>query len=91
MLLQGGVGGLAAGVAGHFWERDGAIACRPARATGSVDSVMAGLASGAVGDMPILSGDSGAAAPGVYQAITGQRPASVLQAQSFWMARPLHG
>jgi hypothetical protein len=68
VLLQGGVGGLAAGVVGHFWERDGAV-----------------------GDMPILSGDSGAAAPGVYQAITGHSPASVLQAQSFWMARPLHG
>ncbi|MES2612438.1 MAG: diaminopropionate ammonia-lyase [Pseudomonadota bacterium] len=181
VLLQGGVGGLAAGVVAHFWERHGAarpafitvepeqadcllqsaIAGRPARATGSVDSVMAGLAcgetsplawrflqpavdlfmtvgdaqaeeamrtlaSGAAGDMPILSGESGAAglaglaalmadpslaaqaglgadarvllistegatAPGVYETITGRSPASVLQAQSAWMARPLHG
>lgn len=52
---------------------------------------MAGLASGAVGDIPILNGDSGAAAPGVYEAITGRSPASVLQAQAAWMARPLHG
>lgn len=181
VLLQGGVGGLAAGIVSHFWERYGAqrpafiavepeqadcllqsaIAGRPARATGSVDSVMAGLAcgetsplawrflqpavdlfmtvsdaqaeeamrtlaSGAAGDIPLLSGESGAAglaglaalmadpaqaaqaglgtdsrvllistegatAPGVYEAITGRSPASVLQAQSAWAARPLHG
>ena len=66
VFLQGGVGGLAAGVASHFWERFGAQRPRlvvvepeqadclfqsarqgmPARATGSVDSVMAGLACG---------------------------------------------
>jgi diaminopropionate ammonia-lyase family len=66
VVLQGGVGGMAAGVVSHFWERYGAA--RPAfivvepeqadcllqsarngrasRATGSVDSVMAGLACG---------------------------------------------
>lgn len=180
VMLQGGVGGLAAGVVAPLWERYGeqrptfivvepeqadcllqsAIAGRPSRATGSVDSVMAGLAcgetsplawrflqpavdhfmtvgdaqaeaamrtlaSGAAGDVPVLSGESGAAglaglaalmadpvqaartglgtdsrvllistegatAPGVYEAITGRSPASVLQAQSQWMARPLH-
>jgi diaminopropionate ammonia-lyase len=66
VLLQGGVGGLAAGVASYLWERDGvqrprfivveprqadclyqsALAGRASRATGSVDSVMAGLACG---------------------------------------------
>ncbi|HEY0884671.1 MAG TPA: diaminopropionate ammonia-lyase [Ramlibacter sp.] len=66
VFLQGGVGGLAAGVASYFWERFGAMrpvivvvepeqadcllqSCRsgaPARASGSVDSVMAGLACG---------------------------------------------
>lgn len=66
VLLQGGVGGLAAGVVGHFWARFGAarprfvvvepeqadclyqsaLAGRPARASGSADSVMAGLACG---------------------------------------------
>ena len=66
VMLQGGVGGLAAGIASHFWERFGrrrprfivvepeqadcllqsAVEGRPARATGSVDSVMAGLACG---------------------------------------------
>jgi len=66
VLLQGGVGGLAAGIVSHFWERYGdrrprfivvepeqadclfqsAVQGRPARATGSVDSVMAGLACG---------------------------------------------
>jgi diaminopropionate ammonia-lyase family len=66
IVLQGGVGGLAAGVASHFWERYGAarpsfIVVEPeqadcllqsarrglaSRATGSVDSVMAGLACG---------------------------------------------
>ncbi len=66
VILQGGVGGLAAGVASYLWEFHGrnrprfivvepqqadcllqsAIEGRPARATGSVDSVMAGLACG---------------------------------------------
>ena len=66
VILQGGVGGLAAGIVSHFWERYGAhrprfivvepeqadcllqsaLQGRPARATGSVDSVMAGLACG---------------------------------------------
>ena len=66
VLLQGGVGGLAAGVVSHFWARFGparpsfivvepqqadclyqsALQGRPARASGSVDSVMAGLACG---------------------------------------------
>lgn len=66
VFLQGGVGGLAAGVAGYLWERWGegrptfvvvepeqadclyqsAIAGQPASASGSVDSVMAGLACG---------------------------------------------
>jgi len=66
VILQGGVGGLAAGVASYLWERFGerrpvlvvaeprqadcltrsAIEGRPAVATGSVDSVMAGLACG---------------------------------------------
>ncbi|OEZ29971.1 allantoate amidohydrolase [Variovorax boronicumulans] len=66
VIVQGGVGGLAAGVASHFWERYGAArptlivvepeqadcllqsarSGRPDRATGSVDSVMAGLACG---------------------------------------------
>jgi diaminopropionate ammonia-lyase len=66
VFLQGGVGGLAAGVASYLWEVYGASrprfivvepaqadclyrsACagRPTRASGSVDSVMAGLACG---------------------------------------------
>ncbi|MEJ1167668.1 diaminopropionate ammonia-lyase [Variovorax sp. CCNWLW235] len=66
VIVQGGVGGLAAGVVSHFWERYGAarpsfIVVEPEqadcllqsarngradRATGSVDSVMAGLACG---------------------------------------------
>lgn len=66
VFLQGGVGGLAAGVAATLWEYQGAarpccivvepaqadclmqsaLQGRPARATGSVDSVMAGLACG---------------------------------------------
>jgi N-carbamoyl-L-amino-acid hydrolase len=66
VILQGGVGGMAAGIASGFWDRYGerrpviivaepeqadcllqsAIAGRPARALGSVDSVMAGLACG---------------------------------------------
>ena len=66
VLLQGGVGGLAAGLVSYWWERDGAqrpcfivveptqadcllqsaIQGQAASATGSVDSVMAGLACG---------------------------------------------
>ncbi|MEX3937020.1 diaminopropionate ammonia-lyase [Paraburkholderia phymatum] len=66
VFLQGGVGGLAAGLASYLWEFHGehrprfvvvepqqadclyqsALAGRAARATGSVDSVMAGLACG---------------------------------------------
>ena len=66
VFLQGGVGGLAAGVASYLWEQWGASRPRlivveprqadcllqsaragaPARASGSVDSVMAGLACG---------------------------------------------
>jgi diaminopropionate ammonia-lyase len=66
VFLQGGVGGLAAGIASYLWERHGekrphfivveprqadclyqsAIEGRAARATGSVDSIMAGLACG---------------------------------------------
>ena len=66
VFLQGGVGGLAAGVASYLWELYGverptfivvepvqadclyqsAIAGQAAKATGSVDSVMAGLACG---------------------------------------------
>ncbi|NWA24670.1 diaminopropionate ammonia-lyase [Pseudomonas gingeri] len=66
VFLQGGVGGLAAGIASYFWELQGAqrpsfivvepeqadclyqsaVAGKTAKATGSVDSVMAGLACG---------------------------------------------
>ena len=66
VVLQGGVGGMAAGMVSHFWERYGAerpafIVVEPeqadcllqsarsgfaSRATGVVDSVMAGLACG---------------------------------------------
>jgi N-carbamoyl-L-amino-acid hydrolase len=66
VIVQGGVGGLAAGIVSHFWERFGAqrpvfIVVEPAQAdcllqsarsghaartSGSVDSVMAGLACG---------------------------------------------
>ena len=66
VFLQGGVGGMAAGIASYLWELYGverpifivvepvqadclyqsAIAGQAARATGSVDSVMAGLACG---------------------------------------------
>ncbi len=66
VVVQGGVGGLAAGVVSYLWEFHGrhrprlivvepeqadclfqsAVAGRPARATGSIDSVMAGLACG---------------------------------------------
>ncbi len=66
VFLQGGVGGLAAGISSYFWEAFGesrstvvvvepkqadclyqsAITGEAAKATGSVDSVMAGLACG---------------------------------------------
>ena len=66
VVLQGGVGGLAAGIVSYMWERLGAnrpkfivvepvqadclfqsaLHGRAAKATGSVDSVMAGLACG---------------------------------------------
>ncbi|EAP73243.1 Putative diaminopropionate ammonia-lyase [Ralstonia solanacearum UW551] len=66
VVLQGGVGGLAAGVISYLWEFFGthrptfivvepvqadclyqsALQGRPARATGQVDSIMAGLACG---------------------------------------------
>lgn len=66
VILQGGVGGLAAGVASYVWEQTGerrptfivaeprqadcllqsALCGEAARATGTVDSVMAGLACG---------------------------------------------
>jgi diaminopropionate ammonia-lyase len=66
VFLQGGVGGLAAGIASYLWEQYGAqrpvfvmvepaqadclyqsaVQGRAAKATGSVDSVMAGLACG---------------------------------------------
>ena len=116
VILQGGVGGLAAGIVSHFCERFGAerprfivvepeqanclfrsaVEGRPAVATGAVDSVMAGLACGETsplawrflqpavdafmtvsddqaalamrvlaegefGDVPLVSGESGAA------------------------------
>ena len=116
VIVQGGVGGLAAGVFSYLWERYGerrpvfvvvepeqadcllqsAMAGAPRAASGTVDSVMAGLACGEVsplawrfletsvdvfmtvtdaeavaamrtlaqppdGDIPILSGESGAA------------------------------
>lgn len=116
VFLQGGVGGLAAGVASHLWERHGAgrpalVVVEPEQAdcllqsarhgrtsatTGSTDSLMAGLAcgeasplawrflehavdhfmtisdasaaqamrtfaDGEAGDVPIVSGESGAA------------------------------
>lgn len=68
VFLQGGVGGLAAGIVSHFWEHYGenrptfivvepeqadcltqsALHSQPTRATGSTDSVMAGLACGEV-------------------------------------------
>jgi len=66
VFLQGGVGGLAAGIVSYFWELQGeqrpcfivvepdqadclyqsAMSGKAAKATGSVDSVMAGLACG---------------------------------------------
>ncbi|MGH8384055.1 MAG: diaminopropionate ammonia-lyase [Pseudomonas sp.] len=66
VFLQGGVGGLAAGIVSYLWEQYGearptfvmvepaqadclyqsALQGKPAKATGSVDSVMAGLACG---------------------------------------------
>ncbi len=126
VILQGGVGGLVAGVVSYFWQRYGAerprfivvepeqadclyqsaLAGRPAAATGGVDSVMAGLACGATsplawrfmapavdlfmtvtdaqaveamrvlaegraGDMPIVSGESGAAGMAALQQLVG--------------------
>jgi diaminopropionate ammonia-lyase len=116
VFLQGGVGGMAAGIISYFWERSGArrpvfivvepqqadcllqsaMAGHAANASGSVDSVMAGLACGETsplawrflepavdffltieddeavaamrllaagghGDVPVVSGESGAA------------------------------
>lgn len=124
VVLQGGVGGLAAGIVSYFWQRYGATRpafivvepeqadClfqsarlgRPALATGSVDSVMAGLAcgetsplawrflqpavdvfmtiadaaavqamrtlaEGVAGDVPVLSGESGAAGAAALQVL----------------------
>lgn len=66
VFLQGGVGGLAAGISSYFWEVFGeqrptvvivepeqadclyqsALSGKPEKATGSVDSIMAGLACG---------------------------------------------
>jgi N-carbamoyl-L-amino-acid hydrolase len=124
VIVQGGVGGLAAGVVSHFWERYGtarptfivvepeqadcllqsARSGKPDRATGTVDSVMAGLAcgetsplawrflqpsvdffmtvtdaqaeramrtlaAGEAGDMPLLSGESGAAGLAALQVL----------------------
>ena len=130
VVLQGGVGGLAAGVVSHFWERYGAARpsfivvepeqadCllqsarrgRASRATGSVDSVMAGLAcgeasplawrflqpsidvfmtvsdddavnamralaTGDAGDVPIVSGESGAAGLAALTVLAGDAEA----------------
>jgi N-carbamoyl-L-amino-acid hydrolase len=124
VIVQGGVGGLAAGVVSHFWERYGAArptfivvepeqadcllqsarSGKPDRAIGTVDSVMAGLAcgetsplawrflqpsvdlfmtvtdaqaeramrtlaTGEAGDMPVLSGESGAAGLAALQVL----------------------
>jgi diaminopropionate ammonia-lyase family len=130
VVLQGGVGGLAAGVVSHFWERYGAARptfivvepeqadCllqsarrgQPSRATGSVDSVMAGLACGETsplawrflqpsidmfitvsdddaadamralakgdaGDVPVVSGESGAAGLAALTVLAGDAEA----------------
>jgi len=130
VVLQGGVGGLAAGVVSHFWERYGAARpsfivvepeqadCllrsarrgRASRATGSVDSVMAGLAcgeasplawrflqpsinvfmtvsdgdavnamrvlaTGDAGDVPVVSGESGAAGLAALTVLAGDAEA----------------
>jgi diaminopropionate ammonia-lyase family len=130
VVLQGGVGGLAAGVVSHFWERYGAarptfIVVEPeqadcllqsarrglaSRATGSVDSVMAGLAcgeasplawrflqpsvdvfvtvsddsavnamralaTGDAGDVPVVSGESGAAGLAALNVLRGDAEA----------------
>jgi diaminopropionate ammonia-lyase family len=124
VIVQGGVGGFAAGVLSYFWERLGAqrpvfvvvepqqADClyqsarlgRPAATAGTVDSVMAGLACGEAsplawrflqlgidhfmtvsdaqavqamgvlargdaGDVPVLSGESGAAGLAALQAL----------------------
>ena len=134
VILQGGVGGFAAGVASHFLERYGAArpsfivvepgqadcllqsarAALPARASGSVDSVMAGLAcgetsplawrflhdsvdlfmtvddddavqamrslaDGGAGDVPVVSGESGAAGFAALQVLA-RDPALARQA-----------
>lgn len=126
VILQGGVGGFAAGVLSYFWERLGAqrpvfvvvepqqadclyqsaLLGRPASTAGTVDSVMAGLACGEAsplawrflqpgidhfmtvsdaqavqamgvlargdaGDVPVLSGESGAAGLAALQALAG--------------------
>ena len=174
VLLQGGVGGLAAGLASYWWEFHGAdrprfivvepaqadcllqsaLAGRAAKATGSVDSVMAGLAcgeasplawrflqpsvdhfmtiaddqavaamrllaEGSAHDIPIVAGESavaglaalqalradaalsaqtgldaqarvlivnteGATAPGVYEALVGERADAVRSRQAAW-------
>ena len=176
VLLQGGVGGLAAGLASYWWEFHGtnrprvivvepaqadcllqsALAGRAARATGSVDSVMAGLAcgeasplawrflqpgvdhfmtieddqavaamrvlaEGSAHDIPVVAGESGTAglaalqalradaalsaqtgldaqarvlivntegatAPGVYEALVGERADAVRSRQAAWRA-----
>lgn len=125
VVLQGGVGGLAAAIVSHFWERYGerrpsfivvepeqadclmqsARRGHPTRATGTIDSVMAGLAcgetsplawrflqpavdffltisdahaeqvmrtlaAGTAGDMPLVSGESGAAGFAGLMALT---------------------
>ena len=130
VVLQGGVGGLAAGIVSHFWERYGAarpsfIVVEPeqadcllqsarrgqaSRATGSVDSVMAGLACGETsplawrflqpsidvfmtvsdanavnamrtlakgdaGDVPVVSGESGAAGLAALNVLAGDAEA----------------
>ena len=130
VVLQGGVGGLAAGVVSHFWERYGAARpsfivvepeqadCllrsarrgRASRATGSVDSLMAGLAcgeasplawrflqpsidvfmtvsdddavnamralaTGDAGDVPLVSGESGAAGLAALTVLAGDAEA----------------
>ena len=133
VIVQGGVGGLAAGVFSYLWERYGerrpvfvvvepeqadcllqsAMAGAPRAASGTVDSVMAGLACGEVsplawrfletsvdvfmtvtdteavtamralskppdGDIPILSGESGAAGFAALPALSLDPTARVL-------------
>lgn len=131
VFLQGGVGGLAAGILSYLWEAYGekrptvviveprqadclyqsAIAGTAAKATGSVDSIMAGLAcgetsalawrflvtgadyfmtiedadaaqamkmlaQGSAGDIPIVSGESGAAGLAGLIALSGNQAAA---------------